>query len=103
MDRLPDFSFGDYRLLLRALQSRGCAYHLLSDLPELTTARNFVCLRHDVDCHPLGTVDMAVLEAEEGVRSTWYILMTAHYNPRSKACRQAIRRLVELGHEIGLH
>ncbi len=103
MDRLPDFSLADYRVLLQALKKRGCAFPVLSELPELTAARNFVCLRHDVDCHPLGTVEMAQLEAEEGVRSTWYVLMTNHYNPRSKACRGALLSLIELGHEIGLH
>ena len=103
MDQLPAFSFDDYRLLLRALKGRGAGFHRVSDLPGLRDAANFVCLRHDVDCHLLGTGDMAALEAEEGVPSTYYVLMTAHYNPRSKACRPALRRLVELGHEVGLH
>jgi hypothetical protein len=103
MNRLPRFSFEDYRSLLRALRNRGCAFEMLSRLPELTASRNFVCLRHDIDCHLLGTGSMADIEAEEGIRSTWYVLMTAHYNPRSKACRPALRRLVEAGHEIGLH
>jgi hypothetical protein len=103
MDRLPEFSCDDYRLLLGAMRRRGCAFHPIGDLPALTEARNFVCLRHDVDCHPPGALPMAELEAGEGIVATYYILMTGHYNPRSRMCRPALRRLLELGHEIGLH
>lgn len=103
MNRLPSFSFADYGLLLQAMKRRGAAMHPLSELPALTESRNFVCLRHDVDCHLLGTVEMAEVEAGEGVRATYYVLMTGHYNPRSKSCRPVLRRLLEMGHEIGLH
>ena len=103
MNTLPSFSLDDYRRLLQAMKSRGAVFPPLSELPSLSDARNFVCLRHDVDCHLLGTPDMAEIEAEEGARSTYYVLMTGHYNPRSKACRPVLRRLLSLGHEIGLH
>ena len=103
MNTLPSFSLDDYRRLLQAMKARGAAFHPLSELPSLTGARNFVCLRHDVDCHLLGTTDMAEIETEEGARATYYVLMTGHYNPRSKACRPVLRRLIALGHEIGLH
>lgn len=103
MNRLPDFSLADYRALLRAFKDRGCRFEILSDLPLLTAARNFVCLRHDVDCHPSGVLDMAALEAEEGVRATYYILVAGPYNPRSPACAAVPGNLKALGHEIGLH
>jgi hypothetical protein len=103
MNYLPSFAFEDYRVLLRALKGRRASFHRLSELPALTNAVNFVCLRHDVDCHLLGLDGMATLEAEEGVPATYYVLMTAHYNPRSRACRPVLRRLVDLGHQIGLH
>lgn len=103
MNRLPDFSLEDYRLLLRGLKSRRAVFHPLGDLPSLTGASGFVCLRHDIDCHLLGTVEMAEIEAAEGARATYYVLMTGHYNPRSKACRKVLQHLLNLGHEIGLH
>jgi hypothetical protein len=103
MERLPAFSLDDYRLLLRALKQRGATARPLSELPDTTGAENFVCLRHDIDCHLLGTLDMAAIENEEGMRSTYYVLMTGHYNPRSKACRAVLEKLTALGHEIGLH
>jgi peptidoglycan/xylan/chitin deacetylase (PgdA/CDA1 family) len=103
MQSLPAFSLDDYRLLLSTAKQRGATFHGVGELPSLTAARNFVCLRHDVDCHPSGTSAMAELEAAEGARATYYVLMTGHYNPRSKTCRPVLRRLAALGHEIGLH
>lgn len=103
MERLPAFFLDGYRSLLAALKQRGAEFHLISELPRLTAASGVVCLRHDIDCHPAAALEMAELEAGEGVASTWYVLLTAHYNPRSRVCRSALQRLTGLGHEIGLH
>lgn len=61
-------------------------------------------LRHDVDQSLSQTVKMAELEAEEGVRSTWFVLLrTDFYNVFSKAGTEALWHIRSLGHEIGLH
>ena len=47
---------------------------------------------------------MAELEAEEGVRSTWFVLLrTEFYNAFSRSGQEALRHIQSLGHEIGLH
>jgi hypothetical protein len=53
-------------------------------------------LRHDVDQCPASALRMASIEAELGVRSTWYFRWRT-------ADRDAVRAIREGGHEVGLH
>jgi hypothetical protein len=47
---------------------------------------------------------MAEAEAEDGIRSSYFVLLdTEMYNAHSAAGRAAIRGLAALGHEVGLH
>ena len=60
-----------------------------------------VCyLRHDVDFSIDGALQMAQIEAEYDVKSTYYIRTRAAYLKRASSFFRAIRRL---GHEIGFH
>lgn len=61
-------------------------------------------LRHDVDNSLDKAVEMAEIEAKLGVSSTFFVLLaTDFYNVASKHGREAIRRILDLGHDIGLH
>jgi hypothetical protein len=47
---------------------------------------------------------MAQVEAEMGVRATYFLLLTtSHYNLLEKRFIAAPRRIVKMGHEVGLH
>lgn len=47
---------------------------------------------------------MAELEAEMGVRSSYFVLAnTEMYNIASRGGRAVLRRLLDLGHDVGLH
>lgn len=63
-----------------------------------------VILRHDIDNSLPQALRLAEIEAEEGVKSTWFVLLrTDFYNPASASAQKMLRRIRELGHEIGLH
>jgi len=62
-----------------------------------------VYLRHDIDLHLYEVERMALIEAKRSISATYYVLLTQHYNPMSVFNRGILRRLVDLGHEIGLH
>lgn len=99
---LPRFDISDYAGILRALRDAGWAFGLVRDMA--TDRRSHVAfLRHDVDFHLTGIEAIAEAEAELGVQSTWYVLLSGPYNPMSGANRGTLRRLVELGHDVGLH
>ena len=61
-------------------------------------------LRHDLDGPLKGAQAIAELEAEVGVRATFFVQTAGDfYNLLSRTSRALLRRLVFLGHEIGLH
>jgi hypothetical protein len=89
-----EFTTDAYADLLAAIEDAGLEsltvreYLSRESLPE-----RFVVLRHDVDRRP-GTADrMARLEAERGVRSTYYY-RTSTFDAE---------RVERLGHEVGYH
>ncbi len=96
-----DFTLQGYQALLEALVERG---YEVRDFDETDPARKHLVLRHDVDMSLKAAVAMAELENSLGVSSTYFVLLrTELYNPFSAKGLQAIRRISELGHTVGLH
>lgn len=96
-----EFTCRAYRELLSLLRERGYAFRSYHDYEA---APRCAILRHDVDQSLDRAVRLAELEAEEGVQSTWFVLLrTDFYNAASKAGQAALRRIRSLGHEVGLH
>lgn len=96
-----EFTYRAYRELLHLLQEQGYAYE---DYHTYQRASKCVILRHDVDNSLEQAMRLAELEAEEGVRSTYFVLLrTDFYNPASKVEAERIHRILSLGHEVGLH
>lgn len=95
-----DFSLGHYREILRAAGEGGYRFAFFEAPPE----QSDLFLRHDVDLSLEAAVEMAELESDEGVVTT-YVLMTrsVFYNLASREGERAIARLRELGHQVGLH
>lgn len=61
-------------------------------------------LRHDLDHSLRAAVPIAELEAEFGVRSTYFVQVTCDfYNLLGGEGRAAVARVGSLGHEVGLH
>ena len=95
------FTYTDYRGLLSLLRQGGYAF---TDYHNYQSHPRCVILRHDIDNSLPQALRLAELEATEGVKSTWFVLLrTDFYNPASAAALKTLRRIRELGHEIGLH
>lgn len=62
-----------------------------------------VLLRHDVDLIPAACGRLAEQEEARGARSCWFFRVDGHYNVLSPDARAVIERLLDAGHEIGLH
>jgi len=96
-----EFTIDAYRQLLNLIRSKGypfCFYH------EADLLEKAVILRHDVDFSLDKAVEMAKLEHEMGIRSTYFILLTTDfYNVFSKRSYEKLNRILSYGHEIGLH
>ena len=95
------FTYSAYETLialLRAQEYAFCDYHDHAQHPRC------VILRHDIDNSLPQAVRLAEIEAELGVKSTYFVLLrTDFYNVASKTGQDALRRILSLGHEIGLH
>ncbi len=96
-----EFTYQAYRDLLALLRAGGyvfCNYHNYINHPRC------VILRHDIDQSVEKALDLARLEAEEGVLSTYFVLLTGDlYNAASRRSRKLLEEIQNLGHGIGLH
>ena len=101
MPRMPDFTTEDHQLLLSSLRDVG--YRILPASRLADRLFPTVYLRHDIDLSPVLCLPIARSEAAASIAATYYVLLSAHYNPASRTNEDALRELVSLGHNIGLH
>ena len=95
-----EFSLEHYRDLLRAAQSGGYRWAGFDAPPE----PGVVLLRHDVDLSLDAALAVALVEAEEGAWSTWFLMTrSVFYNLASSEGVAAIERLRSLGHRVAHH
>jgi hypothetical protein len=94
------FDLGHYAELLDAAGAGGYRFARFDKEPE----PGDLFLRHDVDLSLTAAVEMGELEAQLGVATT-YLLMTESifYNLDSAEGANALERLRDLGHAVGLH
>ena len=95
------FTYQAYRNLLHRLADSG--YGIISCQSGKEDGKCAI-LRHDIDFSLEKALQFAMLEREENVRSTYFVLLTSDfYNPFSEKNAGIIRRIAACGHEIGLH
>ncbi len=94
-----DFTLRSYARILAAAKSAGYRTTAVVDwLDHPQSEGRVLVLRHDVDRSPGNALAMAELEASLGVRSSYYFRIVAvSFNP------DVVKRIAELGHEIGYH
>ena len=99
-----EFSLDGYRGLLDRLSSRGYKTITFSEVDPGAPPSALCLLRHDVDASTGLALRLAELEAERGVRSTYFVMIRSTlYNAFSRQAFEDVRRMVQLGHEVGLH
>lgn len=95
------FTYRAYRELLYLLRDNG---YVFQDYHNYQESSRCVILRHDIDESIEIAQRMARLEQEEGVRSTYFVLLSgSFYNAASKRSLAGLRAIQQMGHEIGLH
>jgi len=101
-----DFTIKQYSQLLKSLQNAGFFFQTLeafikSDNPGLSLNTQYskhMILRHDVDNRPANSLHFAKLQANLGVKGTYYFrVVSQSYH------EDIIREISALGHEIGYH
>lgn len=93
-----DFSLARYGQLLDALLERGTSFGLFREALEELPSEPFCLLRHDVDRMPRSSLAMGLLEAERGIRASYYFR-----DVPSSLDPEVVTALRDAGHEIGFH
>jgi len=93
-----DFTLSTYSELLRSIKHSGYSFYTFEDWCRGKATGRYVILRHDVDSKAGNSLTIAGIEAEMGIRATYYFRIV----PRSNQ-PEVIRAIAALGHEIGYH
>ena len=96
-----EFTYRAYSKLLELLRAHHysfCNYQNYRDFDRC------VIMRHDIDYNIEQAVRLAQAEADFGIQSTYFVLLSSDfYNPASISSYKALHSIVDLGHNIGLH
>ena len=98
-----EFSYDKYKEIL--LDFKLNKYNFVSFLnADKLENEKYVYLRHDVDMNLKKSLDLARIEHELGVTSTWYVMPNNKlYNLMDKESIEIINELSQMGHTVGLH
>jgi hypothetical protein len=95
-----DFTLDVYRKLIKLAKSKYQFVPYSDQLP----AKDFILWRHDVDFSLDNALALAKIEKEEGVTSTYFILLHSEfYNVLEKRSKCIVEEIIRNGHNIGLH
>jgi len=94
------FDLDHYAELLAAAKTGGYRFAFFDREPR----PGDLLLRHDVDLSLDAALRLAELETEAGAQATYFLMTrSVFYNLGSLEGEQALARLRELGHRVGLH
>lgn len=93
-----DFTLKIYQSLLQALKNGGYSFFTFEEYCDGKAEGKFIILRHDVDLRARHSLATAKLEAQLGLKASYYFRVV----PQSKQ-PDIIKAIAELGHEIGYH
>jgi hypothetical protein len=94
-----DFTEASYRDIIKAAKKKYifCGY---TDAPMANT----LLWRHDLDFSVQRALRVAEIEAEENVRSTFFLLLhSEYYNLFEKTIFDIVKKISGMGHFLGLH
>lgn len=99
------FSLRLYKNILKKAKREDYKFLKLSEYKKwIDVLPKFIILRHDIDISPLNALKMAEVEHSLGIVSTYYVMMRSiFYHPAAPPFFEALRKIVNMGHDIGLH
>ncbi|PID94136.1 MAG: hypothetical protein CSA95_04355 [Bacteroidetes bacterium] len=93
-----DFTINAYRELLFVLKNKGYEFITFQEYCKNTVYDKVIILRHDVDLLPYNSLRFAQIQAEFGVKGSYYFRAV----PESWD-EAVIKDIAKLGHEVGYH
>jgi hypothetical protein len=98
------FTWDAYELSLRAALESGYRFLTFPQVGGTVPDGPFVLLRHDIDYDPRWALPISTLEAEHGVRATYFFQVDSKfYSLQKRENRSVIEQVLSRGHAMGLH
>lgn len=98
------YSLASFSSLIREMLSRGYRFESFGQAKAQGVDCGVCLLRHDVDADVDAALRMAELEAEMGIRATYFLMLRSPaYNLMARHSQRAVESILQLGHWIGLH
>ncbi len=102
--RFDDFTLGNYSRLLDLAIENGYIFSDYSLCVMEQNTRREIVWRHDVEFSVHRALKMAIIEAEKGIKAHYFFQIHCEfYNLFEKEIFLLAKRIMELGHYIGLH
>ncbi len=92
-----DFTLTTFKDLLSALRNQGFSFQTFSEFLNASLEKAII-LRNDVDKLPFNSLEVARIQAESGIKGTYY------FRTVSESWNEGIiRQIKDMGHEVGYH
>lgn len=101
-----NFTYQSYADLIYTILANN---YQITDYHSYENVKNPCILRHDIDMDlekaaKFAEIERDILGSNNRINATYFVLITSDfYNPFSKAGIDCLKRILDLGHEIGLH
>jgi len=96
------FSYKHYKEILKTGLKNDFSYKSFSEIASEDEKQIF--LRHDIDIDLGSALEIAKIEFELGIKSTFFLMLRSPiYNLFSRENNTLAKEIIGLGHEIGLH
>lgn len=97
-----EYTYAAYRNMMKSLKNNGYTPIRFCDVSDEIDYPAII--RHDVDMDLQEAVKLAGIEKNEGIRSTYFVMLSSeYYNLLTGRNLKSAREILRLGHEIGLH
>jgi UDP-N-acetylglucosamine 2-epimerase len=100
-----DLFQSNYKKLIKGLLENGYKFpSFVNYSKNLAKNEHFVLMRHDIDISIEKAVEIAKIEYELGVTSTYFFMIrNDFYNIFSKSGTRLVNEILSLGHHLGIH
>lgn len=112
-DHSAVYTYDQYRTLMQTINTKGCIAMTMYDFKDYSdNSKILIGMRHDVDRHPFKGLEMAVIEKEYHINTSYYLLATDDYYGyfddnnnfiRNYCMMDLYKDIYDMGHEIGVH
>lgn len=100
LNHAHDFTRDNYRKLLQLAKQ----HYTFTHYDTLDKTQTFILWRHDVDFSMHAARKLAIIEAEEGVSATYFLLLHSEfYNLLESEIVRCVKDIQAMGHHVALH